>query len=143
VTARAASSPRAVHAAACAATVAFALMLELPTVVAVPLPWYQPVDHAWTFGVSAHGIAMAFYGHCLYAALAGAVAAAAVLAVARRCEPTARATTWLAGLAVAVVVGVAARETLALAARDLRSSPRLTAPPELRASPSRRTVEAP
>jgi hypothetical protein len=73
----------ATHLAACVATIAFALAHAAPALVPVPLLWYHPVERIWTFGVHASGIAMSFYGRCLVAAIASALAAALMYVLAR------------------------------------------------------------
>jgi hypothetical protein len=78
------STKHAVFLATCAATIAFALALAFPAFVPVPLPWYHPAERAWTFGVHASGIAMDFYGRCLFASLVSSFAAAATYTATRR-----------------------------------------------------------
>ena len=104
------STRHATHLAVCVATGAFALAYALPAFVPVPLPWYHPVERVWTVGVHASGIAMDFYGHCLFAAVVSSLVAALMYTFARclpRNEPSARTVTlftlWAVGLPVLVI----------------------------------------
>jgi hypothetical protein len=104
-------SPRyATHLAVCVATGAFALAYALPAFVAVPLPWYHPIERVWTLGVHASGIAMDFYGRCLFATIVSLLVAALMYTFARclpRREPTSRMvalfTLWAVGSPVLVI----------------------------------------
>jgi ABC-type uncharacterized transport system permease subunit len=78
------SIKHATHVAVCAAIIAFSLALALPAFVAIPVAWYRPVEHAWTFAVHADGVAMDFYGRCAFAAIASIVVAVAAYSIARR-----------------------------------------------------------
>ncbi len=104
------STKHAVHLATCVAAIAFALALAAPAFVSIPLPWYHPVERAWTLEVSARGIAIDFYGRCLFAGLVSAIAAAATYLFARRVvrrEPGGRVvalfTVWAVSLTVLVI----------------------------------------
>jgi hypothetical protein len=94
----------------CVATGAFALAYVLPAFVPVPLPWYHPVERLWTVGVHASGIAMDFYGRCLFAAAVSSLVAALTYTFARGLpsrEPSSRVvalvTLWAIGLPVLVI----------------------------------------
>ncbi len=100
----------ATHLAMCVATGAFALAYALPAFVPVPLLWYHPVERIWTVGVHASGIAMDFYGRCLFAAVVSSLVAALMYTFARhlsRREPSACVvalfTLWAIGLPVLVI----------------------------------------
>jgi hypothetical protein len=104
------STKYATHLAACVATGAFALAYALPAFVPVPLPWYHPVERVWTVGVHASGIAMDFYGRCLFAAVVSSLVAALMYTFARwipRRAPSSRVvalfTLWAVGLPVLVI----------------------------------------
>jgi hypothetical protein len=56
--------------ALCVATITSSLVFALPAFVPLPVLWYHPVDRDWTFETTASGIAMDFYGRCLWASLA-------------------------------------------------------------------------
>jgi hypothetical protein len=104
------SNKYATHLAVCVATIAFALAYAVPAFIPVPLPWYHPAERAWTFGVHASGIAMDFYGRCLFAAVVSSLAAA-LMYVFIRClperEPSSRIvallTFWAIGLPILVI----------------------------------------
>jgi hypothetical protein len=95
----------ALHLAICVATIAFAFALALPAFVPIPVLWYAPNDHAWSFEVHAHGIAMDFYGRCLFASAASALAGVVTYAYAlrRRRAPIALFTTWALSLTLLVI----------------------------------------
>ncbi len=104
------SNRYATYLAMCVATGAFALAYVLPAFVPVPLPWYHPVERVWTVGVHASGIAMDFYGRCLFAAVVSSLVAALMYTFARgapRCELSSRMvalfTLWAVGLPVLVI----------------------------------------
>jgi hypothetical protein len=104
------STKHAAHLATCVATIAFALALAFPAFVAVPLPWYHPVERAWSFEVHASGIAIDFYGRCMFAGVVSAIAAACTYAFGRRVlrrDPSARVvalfTVWAVSLTVLVI----------------------------------------
>jgi ABC-type Fe3+ transport system permease subunit len=78
------STKHAVHFAVCAAVCAFALALALPAFVPMPMLWYRPVEHDWSLTLHPTGIAMDFFGRCLFASAASAIAAAATYVVSRR-----------------------------------------------------------
>jgi hypothetical protein len=80
------SHKHAVHLATCTATMAFALALALPAFVDIPLPWYLPYEHRWVFAVHVGGIAMDFFGRCLFATLASCSAGASRAAARSRCS---------------------------------------------------------
>jgi hypothetical protein len=61
------SKKYATHLAVCVATIAFAVAHAAPVFIPVPLPGYHSIERIWTFGVHASGIAMDFYGRCLFA----------------------------------------------------------------------------
>ena len=85
------SRKHAIHLAACASTIVFALVLPLPAFVHVPVLWYLPVEHTWRFAVHVDGIAIDFIGCCLLATLASAVVGFVTFAVLRspgRREPS-------------------------------------------------------
>ncbi len=104
------SSKYATHLAVCVATIAFALAYTVPAFIPVPQLWYHPVERVWTFGVHANGIAMDFYGRCLFSAVVSPLAAA-LMYVFARClagrEPSSRIvalfTFWAIGLPVLVI----------------------------------------
>jgi len=102
------SHKHAVHLATCTATMAFALALALPAFVDIPLPWYLPYEHRWVFAVHVGGIAMDFFGRCLFATLASCSAGTLAYAFARRrrSEPSGRTvalfTTWAISLTLLV-----------------------------------------
>jgi hypothetical protein len=105
------STKHAAHLATCVAAIVFALALALPAFVSIPLPWYHPAERAWSFDVHATGIAMDFYGRCLFAGLVSGLAAAATYVFARRAtrrDPSDRIvalfTFWGVGLTALVIV---------------------------------------
>ncbi len=110
------STRHATHAIVCIATGAFALAYVLPAFVAVPLPWYHPVERVWTVGVHASGIAMDFFGRCLFAAVVSSLVAALMYAFTR-CLPrressagtVALFTLWAVGLPALVLAFHACR----------------------------------
>lgn len=104
------STKHAVHLATCVAAIAFVLAFALPAFVPIPVLWYWPVERAWGLGVKASGIAIDFYGKCLFATAVASAAALATYAFARRCvrrEPSGRVvalfTVWAISLALLVV----------------------------------------
>lgn len=104
------STKHAAHLATCVATFAFALALAFPAFVPVPLPWYRPVEHTWSFEVHASGIAIDFYGRCMFAAVVSALAAAGMYAACRRVvrrDPSTRVvalfTVWAVSLTLLVI----------------------------------------
>jgi hypothetical protein len=78
------STKHSIYVAGCAGTIAFVLVLLLPAFVEVPLLWYHPVEHTWTFEAHATGVAMDFFGRCLLATAAGAIVSITAYATARR-----------------------------------------------------------
>src|SRR5512140_1832954 len=75
----------AVHLAACVAIITFAIALALPSFIDVPLLWYRPTEHAWSYQVHpSGGIAMDFFGRCLLASVSSSVTATLAYSVARR-----------------------------------------------------------
>lgn len=95
------STKHAGYLAFCAATIVFALAYALPAFVEMPLLWYKPADRTWVVDVKTSGIAMDFYGRCLFAALASALLGGMTFLISRRLvsrEPSTRTialvTTW-------------------------------------------------
>jgi hypothetical protein len=80
------STRHATHLAVCVATIAFAFAHAAPAFIPVPLPWYHPVERIWTIGAHASGIAMDFYGRCLFSGVVSSLAAA-LMYVFARCLP--------------------------------------------------------
>jgi hypothetical protein len=74
----------AIHLAFCVATIAFAITFVFPAFFPTSLLWYQPAERQWSFGVQVPGIAMDFYGRCLFATLISTVSGCATYLVARR-----------------------------------------------------------
>lgn len=104
------STKHAAHLATCVATIAFALALAFPAFVPVPLPWYHPAERTWSFEVHASGIAIDFYGRCLFATLVSGLAAASTYGLGRRClrrDPSTRTvalfTVWAISLTALVI----------------------------------------
>jgi hypothetical protein len=97
--------------AVCVATIAFAFAQATPAFISVPLPWYHPVERIWTIGVHATGIAMDFYGRCLFSGAVSSLAAAFMYVFARCLAPgdpssrtVALFTLWAIGTPVLVLV---------------------------------------
>jgi hypothetical protein len=81
-------SKQALYVGCCASIVAFALVFALPAVVQMRVPWYYPVEHRWALEVKATGLAMDWFGRCLYSAASAALAfGAGYLSVVRRKAP--------------------------------------------------------
>jgi hypothetical protein len=104
------SNRHATHLVLCAASGAFALAYALPAFVPVPLPLYHPVERLWTVGGHTSGIAMDFYGRCLFAAAVSSLVAALIYTFARGLPgraPSSRVvallTLWAIGLPVLVI----------------------------------------
>ncbi|MFT3837046.1 MAG: hypothetical protein QM723_08620 [Myxococcaceae bacterium] len=49
----------------------------------LPLPWYLPVEHRWTFAIAPPTLGMDFYGRLLVATAAGVLTAVGGAALAR------------------------------------------------------------
>jgi hypothetical protein len=79
------STKYSVYFATCVAIVTFALALAAPAFVDIPILSYRPVEHAWSLDVHpAGGIAMDFFGRCLFATLVAGALAAVTYVIARR-----------------------------------------------------------
>lgn len=110
------STRYAAHLTVCVATIAFAFAHAAPAFIPVPLPWYHPVERIWTIGVHTSGIAMDFYGRCLFSGVVSSLAAALMYVFARclpRREPSSRIvalfTVWAIALPVLVLASYAWR----------------------------------
>ncbi len=115
----------AVHIATCTASIAFALTLALPAFVSIPLLWYRPVEREWLFAVHAGGIAIDFYGRCLFASIVAVAAAAISYVIVARAnrEPSRRIiavfTVWAISITMLVLTFYAWR----LAHREIAPHP--------------------
>ncbi len=56
----------------------------LCAITEVPLPWYLPIAHRWTFAANVTVLGMDYFGRLLGAALLGALGAAAGALLSRR-----------------------------------------------------------
>jgi hypothetical protein len=120
------STKHAAHLATCVATIAFALALAFPAFVHIPLPWYHPAERMWSFEVHASGVAIDFYGRCMFAALVSVVAAASAYAFGRRVmrrDPSPRVVALFTVWAVSLTVLVIAFYTWRVAHRTLTPPP--------------------
>jgi hypothetical protein len=124
------SIKHATHVAICASIIAFSIALASPAFVPIPVAWYRPVDHAWSFAVHADGVSIDFYGRCGFAA----IASIAVAAVAYRFARRARRELSRDGAAIATVWALAI-VTIAMAFFTWRQLHRRFEPPHSRPVP--------
>jgi hypothetical protein len=120
------SKKYAVYVTSCAAIIVFALAVALPAFVDIPVLWYRPVDRTWSFDVHASGIAMDFFGRCLFATAASGIGAAISYAIARRVcrhDPARATTAVLCVWAIAITLIVIAFVSWRQAHRTLVSTP--------------------
>jgi hypothetical protein len=74
---------RAIYAGLTFAAIGFSLAFIYPMWARQSVAWYHPLDHAWTWEVRAPGIAMDFYGRCLFAAVSSVPFGVGAYAAAR------------------------------------------------------------
>lgn len=86
----------ALYLALLAGTLGFILAFAMPAFFKVPLFWYYPLAHLWTFELTPQGLAMDWYGRTLLAAVVGGLSFILSYLVARRFSPGEKALTmWL------------------------------------------------
>lgn len=74
----------ALFVAMCAGVIAFAFAFIAPTLTAIPVLWYAPLEQRWSFEVRPDGLVMDFYGRLLLALVAWAVVVLITLPLAKR-----------------------------------------------------------
>lgn len=93
----------------CGAVIAAAVAYVVPAFTTVPLLWYYPVARTWALESRPEGLALDWFGRTLWALLAGAIALALGMALARRAAPpSARAyRIWAAWAGMASLLAIA------------------------------------
>ena len=80
-----------------AGTIAFAMAFAYPAFTSESVIWYYPLEHRWAFEVTAHGVAMDFYGRTLQAVIAWSATFLVTLPIARRVHATGQRIPFLFG----------------------------------------------